>query len=284
MDVRERITGMEGNGPPPEAPGMLYPGSVMHARMKPFAHRFTYRVFSLLADIDRLAELDRMSVFLSVNRGNLVSLHEADHVEHEGETLRAFVDRLLAGAGLREPAHRVLLLAYPRVLGYVFNPLSVFFAYDASGDPIALIYCVRNTFGQRHNYVAPIEDGDLSPSGIRQSRAKLFHVSPFIGMEARYDFRILPPGQAVSLRINETEHGEPLLAATFHGKAVALDTAGLLSCLLRTPLMTWKVIAGIHWQALKLWRKGARFHPSPPMPKQATSYDNEARMKLEAGE
>jgi DUF1365 family protein len=257
---------MSENGPPPEAAGVLYPGEVMHQRLRPFGHRFVYRVFSLLADIDRLAELDGLSPLLSVNKPNLVSLRESDHTERDGETLRQFADRLLAQAGIERPAARILLLSYPRILGYVFNPISIYFAYDETGALAALIYAVRNTFGERHTYVARVEPGDLTAAGIRQTRAKLFHVSPFIGMDARYHFRILPPGRTVRLRIHETEAGEATLAATFTGRARPLSTRVLVANLLRFPLMTWKIMAGIHWEALKLWLKGARFHKSPPAP------------------
>lgn len=264
----ERITTMAANGPPPGAPAALYPGKVMHQRLKPFGHRFEYSVFSLLVDIDRLDELAGMTRLLAVNRAGILSFREADHVEQTGETLRQFVDRLLSGAGLDRRAARVLLLAYPRVFGYVFNPISVFFAYDGDGDGelLALIYAVRNTFGERHTYVAPVEATDRTPAGVRQTRAKVFHVSPFVGMDARYHFRVMPPGRTVRLRIHETEGGEPLLAATFQGDAVPLTDASLAAFLVRFPFMTLKVVAGIHWQALRLWLKGARFHKSPPPP------------------
>ncbi|QKC88832.1 DUF1365 domain-containing protein [Mesorhizobium sp. NZP2234] len=267
----ERITTLEQNGPPPQAAGVLYPGEVMHARLKPFGHRFVYRVFSLLVDIDRLAELGRMTWLLRVNRPGLASFHESDHVNTPGETLRAFVDGLLVDAGLGKPAARVLLLAYPRIFGYVFNPISVYFCYDAAGALIALIYAVRNTFGGRRIYVSPIRPGELGPAGVRQTQAKLFHVSPFIGMDARYHFRILPPGKTVRLRIHETENGEPLLAAAFAGTARPLATPDIGACLAKFPLMTLKIILGIHWEALKLWLKGARFHPSPETPEVAQS-------------
>jgi uncharacterized protein len=263
-----RVTSVVANGATPGEAGTLYPGKVTHQRLRPFRHRFTYSVFSLLVDIDRLNELDRMSRLLVVNRPGILSFRESDHVEREGETLREFADRLLALAGLERPAHRILLLAYPRVFGYVFNPISVYFAYGDDGSPVALIYAVRNTFGERHSYVAPVREGELGPEGIRQERAKLLHVSPFIGMNARYHFRVLPPGRALRLRIHETENGEPLLAATFYGRAERLTDATLATCLVRFPFMTLKVIAGIHWQALRLWLKGARFRssPSPPAP------------------
>jgi DUF1365 family protein len=266
-------TTVAGNGPLPEAAGTLYVGEVMHARLRPFGHRFVYRVFSLLADVDRLDELDRSSRLLAVNRAGVLSLRESDHVERDGETLRGFADRLLEEADLRERASRVLLLAYPRILGYAFNPIAVFFCYGAAGAPIAIIYCVRNTFGERHTYVAPVEAGEAGPEGIRQTRAKRFHVSPFIGMDARYHFRLLPPGRTVRLRIHETEGGEPLLAATFHGEARRLTTANLAALLARFPLMTLKVVAAIHWQALKLWLKGAVFRRSPPPPAPASFGD-----------
>lgn len=271
-----RITTIAENGPPPEAAGTLYPGEVMHHRLKPFSHRFTYPVFSLLIDIDRLGELNRMSRLLSVGRPNLASFHESDHVERDGESIRQFADRLLDGAGLTEQATRILLLAYPRIFGYVFNPISVYFAYDRAGRLVGLIYSVRNTFGERHTYVAPVVPGEVSDSGVRQTRRKLFHVSPFIGMGALYHFRILPPGKAIRLRIHETEAGEPLLAAAFSGKAADLTTSSLARCLLKIPFMTWKIMAGIHWEALKLWLRGARFHKGPPAPAPVSHNDSVA--------
>jgi len=277
----DRITTVRDNGPPPRAAGTLYTGNVMHQRLKPFGHRFSYSVFSLLVDLDRLDELSRASRLLGVNRPGLTSFHESDHAE-DGMSLRAFADRLLTDAGLEAPAARILLLAYPRVLGYVFNPISVYFAYDAQDRLIAVIYRVRNTFGERHSYVAPVLAGEFDDNGLRQSRTKIFHVSPFIDMGARYHFRILPPGKTVRLRIHETEADEALLSAAFAGKAQNLDDRSLATCLLKIPFMTWKVMAGIHWEAMKLWFKGATFHRSPPAPAPASYADTAA--KLEPGE
>ncbi len=278
---RLRATTMAANGPPPIAAGTLYTGEVMHARLKPFGHRFVYRVFSLLVDIDRLDELAASTPLLAVNRRGITSFLESDHVEREGETIRHFVDGLLAQAGVEQTASRVLLLAYPRILGYVFNPISVYFAYGADGALLAMIYAVRNTFGQRHTYVAPMRAGDVGPAGVRQSRTKIFHVSPFMDMGTRYHFRMLPPGRTVRMRIHETEGGEPLLAATFVGDATPLSTPQLARCLARFPLMTFKIVAGIHWEALKLWLKGAKFRRSPPAPVKASFRDHGA---LEPGE
>lgn len=255
---------MAENGPPSVTPGTLYAGKVMHHRLSPFGHRFSYSVFSLLVDVDRLDELDRMSRLLSVDRPGILSFHTRDHVEQENETVREFADGLLAKAGLAAPAERILLLAFPRMFGYAFNPLSTYFAYDAQGRLVAIIYAVRNTFGERHSYVAPVLPGEESAAGIRQSRTKVFHVSPFMDMGLRYHFRVLPPGKTVRLRIHETAGNTPVLAATFNGCAASVSDANLVRILVRFPFMTLKVIAGIHWEALKLWLKGARFRPSPP--------------------
>jgi DUF1365 family protein len=276
MNRTDRVTTMSANGPPPSAAATLYAGEVMHQRLRPFGHRFAYQVFSLLVDLDRLDEADRLSPLFSVNRANLVSFQEKDQAELPGETARSYADRLLAQAGLPERAARILLLCYPRVFGYVFNPISVHVAYDREDRPVALIYAVRNTFGERHSYVALVEPGQMTDAGLRQTRGKVLHVSPFISMDARYHFRILPPGQAVRLRIHETENGQPLLAATFCGSAQELDTRTLAFFLLRFPFLTWKIVAGIHWQALKLWLKGARFIGSPPPPRSASFRDETA--------
>lgn len=266
MANKDRISTRTANGPPPDEAGRLYAGTVMHARLRPFMHRFQYRVFTLLADIDRLDELDQSSSIMSVNRANLVSFHENDHTDSAGTPLRTYADGILAKAGLHKPAARILLLTYPRILGYVFNPLSVYFAYDDDDELIAAVYEVRNTFGERHTYACKVADGELSEAGLRQSRNKIFHVSPFIGPDARYHFRILPPGDRVRLRIHESEEGNPLLSAAFSGSAMPLSTGPLAACLVKIPFMTWKIILAIHFEALKLWLKGAKFRRSPPAP------------------
>lgn len=257
--------------PPPASAVSLVPGMVMHARMKPKTHRFNYRVFNLLIDLDRLDVASRASRLFSVGgRFNLAGFRESDH--GDGKTpLRTYVDGLLAPAGVDLAGGRVLLLCYPRILGFVFNPISVYFCYRADGGLAAVVYEVRNTFGEMHSYVAPVAEGELTRAGLRQERDKLFYVSPFLDMKLRYHFRLLPPGDAVRLRILETDAQGPILAATFTGKRENLTTACLLRECLVVPFMTLKVVAGINWEALKLWLKGVglRTRPAPPAP---TSY------------
>jgi hypothetical protein len=241
----------------------LYFGEVMHARLKPMGHRFSYRVMNLLIDLDRLGSADRLSLLFGVNRAALYSFHESDHGERDGSSLRAYVQRRAAEHGVDLAGGCVLLLCYPRLFGYTFNPLSVYFCYRADGSLALLIYEVRNTFGEIHPYVLPVRASDVSAAGVRQEQDKLFYVSPFVGMAMRYRFRISPPGKEVKLRILETDREGPLLAATFFGHHRALSTRALLRAFVALPLVTAKIIAAIHWEALRLWLKGARLVPRP---------------------
>ncbi|MBV9983120.1 MAG: DUF1365 domain-containing protein [Bradyrhizobium sp.] len=244
----------------------LYVGSVMHARLKPVGHRFSYRVMSLLIDLDRLAEADRQSALFGVNRAALYSFHEKDHGERDGSSLRAYAARCAAAHGVDLTGGRVRLLCYPRLLGYAFNPLSVYFCDRADGTLALIIYEVRNTFGAIHAYALPLRPTDISSAGIRQAQDKHFYVSPFIAMTMRYHFRISPPQDTVKLRILETDREGPLLAATFSGRRRALTSAGLLGAFFALPLVTFKVMAAIHWEALRLGVKGVRLVRRPQMP------------------
>jgi len=241
----------------------LYFGEVMHARLKPVGHRFHYRVMSLLIDLDRLDAADRQSPLFGVNRAALYSFNEADHGDRDGLRLRTYAQRRAQEHGIDLTGGRVLLLCYPRLLGYTFNPLSVYFCYRADGRLALAIYEVRNTFGDIHAYVLPVGPDEMSDAGIRQEQNKLFYVSPFVEMAMRYRFRISPPGEHVKLRILETDREVPLLAATFHGRRRALTTPALLRSFCGLPLVTLKIVAAIHWQALRLWLKGVRLVPRP---------------------
>jgi DUF1365 family protein len=246
-----------------DAAAALYFGDVMHARLKPIGHRFSYRVMSLLVDLDRLGAADRQSRLFGVNRAALYSFHEADHGERDGSPLRVYAQRCAAERGIDLTGGRVLLLCYPRLLGYTFNPLSAYYCHRADGSLALMIYEVRNTFGDIHAYVLPVKPGERSNAGVRQTQEKLFYVSPFIEMAMRYHFWVSPPGNSVKLRILETGRDGPLLAATFNGRRRTLTTATLLRSFCSLPLVTLKIVAAIHWEALRLWLKGARLVPRP---------------------
>ncbi|MFI5012627.1 MAG: DUF1365 domain-containing protein [Hyphomicrobiales bacterium] len=256
----------------PSAAAVLYDGHVMHARLRPIAHRFRYRVFSLLIDLDRLDAADRLSPLFGVNRGNLVSFHERDHGRRDGTPLAEQARRLAGEAGVEGEIGRVLLMCYPRILGYAFNPLSVYYLHDRSGALSCILYEVRNTFSERHIYVAPVRPAELDRTGLRQARDKLLYVSPFIDMAMRYEFYLKPPGDSLFLRIGECDRDGMLLIATFAGAKRAVSTRQLLASCLAVPALGLKVIGAIHWEALKLWLKGLRLmaRPAPPA---ATSLD-----------
>jgi DUF1365 family protein len=244
----------------------LYFGKVMHARLKPTGHRFNYRVMSLLIDLDHLAAADRQSPLFGVNRAALYGFYEADHGHRDGSSLRGYAQRCAAEQGVDLTGGRVLLLCYPRLFGYTFNPLSVYFCYRADGELALLIYEVRNTLGDIHTYPLAVKPDQTSDAGIRQQQDKLFYVSPFIEMAMRYHFRVSPPGNDVKLHILETDRDGPLLAATFCGRRRTLTTAALSRSFFSLPLVTFKIVLAIHWEALRLWLKGVR-----PVPRTDTA-------------
>jgi hypothetical protein len=236
------------------APLHLYHGAVTHRRLKPVGHRFAYKVFSVLIDIDRVDEAARGSRWFSRNKFNLFSFHDADHAFEAGESVSDSVRALLRQHGYRGDG-RIELLCYPRILGYVFNPLSVFYCRDARDRLEAVIYEVRNTFGGRHSYLIEAEDG---AKVIRQSADKVFHVSPFMDMDHTYDFRLTPPGETVSVFIHQCDREGPIFNAAFAGRAEAATDAAWLKAFFRYPLMTLKIVAAIHFEAGRLFIKGLR--------------------------
>lgn len=242
-------------------PATLYRCTVFHARLRPFHHQFRYRVFSLLVDIDRLAELPRISRLLGHDRRAVLSIWNRDHGPRDGTALRPWAEARLAEAGLDRHPGRIALLCFPRLWGYVFNPLSVYYCWTAAGRLYAVIHEVRNTFGEQHAYVLPALADDHGT--ILQSAEKCFHVSPFIGMAGHYRFRLAEPGRRLRLQIDEDDGDGPLLTASLSGTAQPAATASLALAVLRHPLMTLKVVAAIHWQALRLWLKGAPLHSKP---------------------
>lgn len=236
----------------------LYTGWVMHRRLRPRQHRFKYRVFSLLLDLDELPALDRSLRLFAWNRRGIFSFQDRDH--GDGRPLRDWLDAILAENGISANGPR-RVLCYPRILGYVFNPISTWFCHDETGALAAIVYEVHNTYDERHAYVLPVRGGEAMP---RQDCAKDFYVSPFLSRDCRYHFRIQPPGEKVAIAIHETEGGAPILSASFAGARRALSDRSLLAMLATYPLMTLKVVVAIHYEAVRLMLKGIRRHPHAP--------------------
>ncbi|WP_395675226.1 DUF1365 domain-containing protein [Inquilinus sp.] len=248
----------------------LYHGRVVHARSGAVRHRFAYRVFSLLLDLDELPQLGAGLRGFGYNRRALLSFRDRDHGPRDGSPLRPWVERVLAPLGLG-PIGRVRLLCFPRLFGYVFNPLSIYYCDDAGGRLAAIIYEVRNTFGEMHCYAVPVDPARRPAAPVLQSCGKEFYVSPFIAMQAHYRFRLSPPEEGLSVLIRQSVAEGEVLVASLVGRRAPLTDGGILRAVLRHPLVTLKVIGAIHWQALRLWRKGVPLHRHTPAPAQAIS-------------
>lgn len=247
----------------------LYVGSVRHRRLRPRTHQLRYRMFSILLDLDELDALDRRLRLFSRNRFNLIAFHDRDHGDGSRKPLRAQVESHVRATGLAEPVGTIELLAMPRVLGFVFNPISLYFCYGRDGALLAILYEVSNTFGERHTYVMPVASNGTD---VRQDCAKRFHVSPFLPMNLRYAFRMRPPGQSLLVAINVLDAQGPILVAVQTGIRRELSDAELVRVTLTHPLMTWKVVAGILWEAARLWIKRVPVHRHISAPTPSASY------------
>ena len=247
----------------------LYVGSVVHRRLRPKAHHLRYRVFSLLIDIDELPKLARALTLFSVGRFNLFSFYPRDHLAGGTGTLRAELEAILQGAGMAPDGGAIRLLTMPRVLSYGFNPLNIFFCHRPNGSLRAILYEVNNTFGQRHSYLFPIQEGERGV--MRHGCEKGFYVSPFLPVDLRYAFRIQAPGETYAISIKVSDADGLVLTASQSLRRRPLDDLGLLHVFFTHPLLTLKVIAGIHYEALLIWLKGVGLHDRPPPPAHAVT-------------
>jgi DUF1365 family protein len=244
--------------------GALYIGHVMHRRLRPRAHHLRYRIFSLLLDLDGIDALAAGLRLFSRGRFNLFSFHDRDYGDGSALPLRAQVERHLRAAGIRPDGGPIRLLTMPRLLGFAFNPLSIYFCHGRDGPLRAILYEVNNTFGQRHSYLLPVEPGATAP--IRQHCAKAFHVSPFMDMDMAYDFRVGPPGDHLSVAITVSDGSGPMLTALHQARRRDLTDGALARVFLTHPLLTLKVVGGILWEAARLWIKGVPVRRLPPAP------------------
>ena len=243
----------------------IYNGKVIHKRFKPKKHFFKYNVFSLFLDLSEIKEIDKRISFFSYNKFNLISFYEKDHGQRDGTSLRKWVDEELSKQSINLDGGKVYLFSMPRILGYAFNPLSVFLCYKNCGTLGAIIYEVKNTHGEQHCYTVKVLESELESGTIIHEKEKTFFVSPFIGMEARYRFRIATKDKQLSFFIRVYSAIGDLMVATLRAEAFQLSDWSLLLVFAKAPIMTFKVIFGIHYEALRLWLKRVPFHKHVPI-------------------
>ena len=234
----------------------IYNGQVIHNRFKPKEHFFKYSVFSLLIDLSELSVLEKELTIFSYNKFNILSFYDIDHGPRNGKSLISWVKENLNNNNIKSEKIKIKLLCYPRVWGYVFNPLSIFFVYDENSNLISILYEVKNTFGEQHTYVFKV---DTTRQSLEHFCKKKFHVSPFIEMNCVYHFKILKPENKLSVAINQNDDQGKLLFAAQNGLRKELNNKNLAISYICHPLMSLKIIGAIHFEALKLWLKGVKF-------------------------
>ena len=242
----------------------LYVGEVMHRRSRPKAYEFVYRVFNIVVDIDKLRDDALRRRLFSYNRFNLFSFYDRDHGARDGSALRPWVEKHLGDAGLSHAAAHIRLLCMPRVLGYVFDPISIYYCSDREGNLAAVLYEVKNTFGDQHGYLFPVERGQTAPQD--HVADKIFHVSPLIAMNARYRIRTATPDDRLAVLIRESDEEGEFLVATLTGERRDMTDAALLSRFFCIPFLTLKIMIAIHFEAIRLMLRGVKYttRPEPP--------------------
>ena len=234
----------------------IYDGNVIHKRFKPKVHFFKYKVFSLLIDLSELELLNKNLKIFSYNKFNIVSFYDIDHGARDGSSIRGWVIDNLKKNYIDTKNIQIKLLCYPRIFGYVFNPLSVFYIYDNNSNLISVMYEVKNTFGEQHTYIFKT---DIDQNLIQHKCKKKFHVSPFIEIDCIYFFRLLKPGRKISVIIDQNDKEGKILYASQDGVRSEMTNANFIKSYLKHPLMTFKIILAIHFEAFKLWSKGIKF-------------------------
>ena len=249
----------------------IYNGTVIHKRFKPKVHFFKYKVFSILIDISEINLLHKNLKIFSYNSFNIISFYDADHGPRDGTSVKEWVIKNLKDNQIDTKDIKIKLLCYPRIFGFVFNPLSVFFIYNKKSELISILYEVKNTFDEQHTYIFKNRENE---NLIKHTCKKKFHVSPFIEMNCTYFFKILKPGDKISVIIDQYDEEGKLLYASQDGSRIELNNKNLFLSYLKHPLMTFKIIAAIHFEAFKLWIKGIKFIKKKLKIKNNISFEN----------
>ena len=239
----------------------LYIGNIMHKRLRPAIHALNYRIYSIFLDLDVLSSGKTGLWLFSIDRVNLFSFHQKARGDGRAEGLRDYLNEKLIAIGLDGAQHTIKILTMPRILGWSFNPLSAYFVYDRDRVLKAVLWEVDNTFGERHSYLIPVTHPDKDV--LIQACDKAFYVSPFMPMDLHYRFRLKKPDVSLTILIDVKDAEGLLLIARHTAKRHALSDRVLLKCFFALPFQTAKVLAGIHWEALKIWRKGISLVEKP---------------------
>lgn len=254
----------------------IYQGEVTHKRVSPVQHKLNYRVFSLMIDVDQLKQVSTRTKLFSVGRWNLFSLCQRDHGYKNDRSISDFAWDIVAQSNLSDRVKRIRMLFYPRILGFAFNPLTTYFCEDSTGEPVLMIYEVRNTFGENLTYV--LAAGPKRNGAYAHGTKKNFYVSPFNDVSGDYHFHIRSEDLEKTVGVALKVDGQPVLRTHFRGKATDLTDKALLHSFFAYPLMTMKIIFGIHWEALRLWRKGMTLTKRPPAPLHRIEFEDGRRM------
>ena len=230
----------------------IYNGTVKHQRFKPIKHTLNYKTFSMLIDLDEIESLAKNISIFSLNKFNIFSFYNIDHGKRDGSSLKNWVLKNIKKFNISDNITKIKLLCYPRMFGYVFNPLSIFYCYE-NNSLKAIFYEVKNTFNEQHTYIFKIKNEEK----IEQQCKKKFYVSPFMDMETYYNFKLLNPKEKLSIFIKQTDGEETILTATQIGDKKEFSFKQLLINFFKYPLMTIKIISSIHYEAFFLWKKGA---------------------------
>ena len=245
----------------------IYNGVITHTRFKPVKHFLKYKTFSFFIDLDEIEKLDKDIKIFSYNKFNIFSFYDKDHGDRDGKNLKVWALDNLKKFNIDENINNIKLLCYPRIFGYVFNPLSIFYCYEDNSLK-AIFYEVKNTFNEQHTYIFKVKDNK-----IEQKCKKKFYVSPFMDMDTYYNFKLLNPNEKLSISIKQTDKEDVVLTAVQTGTRKEFTFKQLIINFFRYPLMSIKIISAIHFEALLLWKKGAIYRKRDKKIKNNLSYE-----------
>ncbi len=255
-----------------DAPAQIAFGDVRHVRHRPRRNAFRYPAYFVRLPMRRLGDALRGQRFLSHNRFNLLSFHDADHGDGRGGAPTDWIDGLLRGERIDDATGALWLHTFPRVLGYAFKPVSFWFCHRDDGALRAIVCEINNTFGERHCYLLAHRDGRAIANGEALAATKVFHVSPFCSLSGGYRFRFVHARDRAIARIDydDVDAGPsgvaPLISTSLSGRLRPLSSRALLSAFFRMPFFSFGVIARIHWQAVRLWWLRTPFFAKPARP------------------